>query len=217
MKRFIFTISFIGFILLAALGFVFIAPTAISASAHAVPLSGNVSQAIPSVDPSFPTLEQFVSSHTNGQSGTITGVYIAGALAAPVVQQPSDDPNYISTAQNDITQFHSAAAKGVTGLLAHNFLAGESFKSLQAGQTVILVYGDGRTRGYTIKKQAEFQALNPTSPTSSFKDLQTGKILTSGTLFNQYYTGGDHLTFQTCIEQDGTSSWGRLFVVATPN
>jgi len=26
--------------------------------------------------------------------------------------------------------------------------------------------------------------------------------------------GGHHLTLQTCIQQDGEDSWGRLFIIA---
>jgi hypothetical protein len=31
-----------------------------------------------------------------------------------------------------------------------------------------------------------------------------------------FYNGAAHVTFQTCILQDGNSSWGRLFVTAIP-
>ena len=31
-----------------------------------------------------------------------------------------------------------------------------------------------------------------------------------------FYDGDAHVTFQTCILQDGNSSWGRLFVTAIP-
>jgi len=35
-------------------------------------------------------------------------------------------------------------------------------------------------------------------------------------MFKRVYTGDRHVTFQTCIYAEGTSSWGRLFVVAVP-
>jgi hypothetical protein len=30
------------------------------------------------------------------------------------------------------------------------------------------------------------------------------------------YTGGDKVTFQTCLARDGVLAWGRYFVSATP-
>jgi len=35
-------------------------------------------------------------------------------------------------------------------------------------------------------------------------------------MFDLAYKGDRHLTFQTCIERDGSRSWGRLFVIAEP-
>ena len=35
-------------------------------------------------------------------------------------------------------------------------------------------------------------------------------------MFKRVYAGDRHVTFQTCIQEEGISSWGRLFVVAVP-
>jgi hypothetical protein len=43
-----------------------------------------------------------------------------------------------------------------------------------------------------------------------------GAQLSSTDLFNQMYTGGNKVVFQTCIYANGNWSWGRLFVTATP-
>ncbi|MCL4268439.1 MAG: hypothetical protein KJZ72_02790, partial [Anaerolineales bacterium] len=51
---------------------------------------------------------------------------------------------------------------------------------------------------------------------SDFRDLETESILTAEQLFNQVYRGEFHLTLQTCIENEGNSSWGRLFIIAKP-
>ena len=41
--------------------------------------------------------------------------------------------------------------------------------------------------------------------------------LTTAEVFTKMYTGGDRVTFQTCIVVDGNTSWGLLFVIALPN
>ena len=73
-----------------------------------------------------------------------------------------------------------------------------------------IVYGDGAMKRY------RFQALDPYSPYSDFVDLSTGETQSVGEVFELVYTGGDHVTFQTCIENSGNPSWGRLFVIVTP-
>jgi hypothetical protein len=67
-----------------------------------------------------------------------------------------------------------------------------------------------------IKKVLRFQALQPSNPYSSFKNLDRDETLSTAQLFNRVYAGYHHLTFQTCIAADGKLSWGRLFVIAMP-
>jgi hypothetical protein len=62
----------------------------------------------------------------------------------------------------------------------------------------------------------QFQALQPTSPYSSFRDLDSDETFTAEQVFKQVYTGDRHVTFQTCIAGPESLSWGRLFVIATP-
>ncbi|MFN3491076.1 MAG: hypothetical protein ACK40V_02555, partial [Anaerolineales bacterium] len=57
---------------------------------------------------------------------------------------------------------------------------------------------------------------SPLSPYSNFIDLETEEFLTAEGLFNKVYRGDFHVTLQTCIEKDGSLSWGRLFIVAKP-
>lgn len=47
-------------------------------------------------------------------------------------------------------------------------------------------------------------------------DLSSNIGYTAKDIFNNFYNGGSHVTFQTCILQDGNSSWVRLFVTAMP-
>lgn len=166
--------------------------------------------------PQMPSSEAFIASVADGQAGVVRGVYVPSVLALPVRQQPADNPTYVSPEAGTATQFASAAALGVTGLLAHNYLAGAEFFKLAAGQDVQIVYGDGAVKLYRVTAIYRYQALDPYSPYSDFVDLSTGETKSVGEVFTQVYTGGDHVTFQTCIANNGNPSWGRLFVIATP-
>ncbi|MDP2989065.1 MAG: hypothetical protein Q8O57_00665, partial [Kiritimatiellota bacterium] len=75
---------------------------------------------------------------------------------------------------------------------------------------------NGRTQSFVVESILQYQALKPLSPYSNFKDLETQNLLTAEQLFNKVYRGEYHLTLQTCIENEGNLSWGRLFVIAKP-
>jgi len=164
----------------------------------------------------LPSLEKFAGSVNTKQTGVVTGVYVPGVLALKVMQQPANDPAYVSTRAGSATQFQAAAANGVTGLLAHNYLAGAEFLNLAEGQDVWLVYGDGALKRYRISRLARFQALESKNPYSPLVDLATGVKASAAQVFGQVYAGGDQVVFQTCISKNGDPSWGRLFVVAAP-
>jgi hypothetical protein len=162
-----------------------------------------------------PFFDQFVASLINGNANQVVGVYVDEVLALKVVQQPSSNPAYVSTRQDVATYFTMVLQlTGNTGLLAHNYLAGIYYYDLKPGQSVILIYGDGQTDEYIVGESDEYQALSPNSPTSNFIDVSSGETLTSTDLFYRVYGGSSRTTFQTCIAQDGESSWGRLFVIA---
>jgi hypothetical protein len=163
--------------------------------------------------PSFP---DFYTPIQNGEADVLRGVYVAGVLALPVVQQPPDDPYYVSSHDGEVTQFSIASQYGNIGLLAHNNLSGRSFSKLSIGQQVELVYGDGRIEKFVITEVLRFQALQPQSQWSSFLDLDHSQTLLATQMFNRVYSGSHHLTFQTCIKANGNMSWGRLFVLAMP-
>ena len=168
------------------------------------------------VEPAFPALGTFTSWLNNGQANQLRGVYVPNLIADSVVQQPADQGTFVSPRQNILTQFNMTASLGSTGLLAHNFLAGEKFSMMQYGQIVYLVYGDGRTATYMITHVLRYQALQPNSPYSNFLDLSSGNKLSSSDLFSTAYGRSGSVVFQTCIASDGLSTWGRLFVVAEP-
>ena len=164
----------------------------------------------------IPAFSEFSKAVQNNQAGVLRGVYVADVLALPIVQQPAGNAGYVSGNDGEITQFGMAAQFGNVGLLAHNNLSGRLFSKLAVGQEVRLVYGDGKVEYFVIKQISKYQALQPTSPYSSFRDLTNDESLTAEQLFNKVYRGDRHVTFQTCIEANGNLSWGRLFVVAQP-
>jgi hypothetical protein len=161
--------------------------------------------------------ETFVNALRDGRSNVLRGVYVPGVLALRVVQQAPGNANQVNLAPGTTTQYQAAAAWGVTGLLADDAASGTRFYALVIGQEVRLVFGDGNVRTYHVSALYRYQALSPNDPYSNFVDLADGATLSAIDLFNRVYAGADHVTFQTCIAHGGLLSWGRLFVIATPN
>jgi hypothetical protein len=169
-----------------------------------------------SSDTFLPDYKSFIETVQNGEKGVLRGVYVPGVFALPIVQQPAGHPGYVSLNNNEITQFRMASEVGNIGLLAHNYLSGTLFVNLKPGDEVRLVYGDGAVEYFVVEEILQYQALQPFSPTSDFRDLATETTISVEELFRRVYRGERHVTFQTCIEAYGNSSWGRLFIVAKP-
>jgi len=166
--------------------------------------------------PVIPDLTSFALTVNNGDGSMLRGVYAEGIFALPVVQQPAGNAGYVSIQPGAATQFRMASDYGNVGLLAHNNLSGQFFAWLTPGQRIQLVYGDGRIEYFTVTNIYRYQATSPFSTNSDFIDLNTNEHLTAAALFTKVYTGPRHTTFQTCIDANGNSSWGRLFVIAEP-
>lgn len=164
----------------------------------------------------LPTFADFDKSVQNGQASVLRGVYVPDVLALPIIQQPTSNPFYVSNQNAELTQFSLVSQYGNTGLLAHNTLSGKLFPQLSNGQEVRLIYGDGRVEYYVIESVLRFQALQPDSTSSFFRNLDRNEIISAGDMFNRAYVGRRRVVFQTCIAAYGNSSWGRLFVVALP-
>jgi hypothetical protein len=203
-RKFIFNSIQICIILLVLL----VTPVPVLASSN--PAEGD------NTETALPDYRSFVESIQNGQTGVLRGVYVDGVLALPIVQQPVGHPGFVSQNADEITQFNMATEVGNVGLLAHNFLSGASFTNLAPGQEVRLIYGDGQVEYFTIDQVMQYQALQPYSPNSEFRDLETNITITAEELFRKVYRGERHVTFQTCIDANGNSSWGRLFIIAQP-
>lgn len=165
---------------------------------------------------SLPDFSTFVEGVQDGEADIIKGVYVPNVMSLPVIQQPVGNPGYVSQDDNVITQFGMAAEVGNVGLLAHNHLAGQTFTNLSVGDEVRLVYGDGKIEYFIVTQTLQYQALQPYSPYSKFRDLETNQTITADKLFREVYRGDRHVTFQVCIEANGVDAWGRLFVIAEP-
>ena len=164
----------------------------------------------------LPTFVEFAKAVQNSEATVLRGVYVPDVLALPIIQQPMGNAGYVSSKLGEVTQFGMAAQFGNIGLLAHNHLSGSSFSQLAIGQEVRLVYGNGKVEYFVIAQIMQFQALDPSSPYSSFRDLTSNETMTAEQLFNKVYRGERHVTFQTCIASGESLSWGRLFIIATP-
>ena len=162
-------------------------------------------------------LKEFIATVTNGYASLITGVYVPNVLALPIIQQPSGNAGYITMQDGAATQFGMASDYDTIGILAHNFLAGDQFFQLEEGMEVYIIYGDGSYTVYLITEIRRLQALQPNSPYSNFLDLDNNNAQLSGTqLFDQIYNQPGNVIFQTCIDANGLSTWGRLFISAGP-
>ncbi len=167
-------------------------------------------------DASLPSLTAFAGQMVNGEGQQLRGLYATDLFADPVVQQPRGASGFVSPAPDVLTQFNDASQLGATGLLAHNYLAGMQFSQMRAGQIVYLVYGDGRAEPYVVTQLVRYRALQPNSDYSSFVNVSTGERLSAFSLFTRMYGHSGTVVLQTCIEANGISTWGRLFVIAEP-
>ncbi len=163
-----------------------------------------------------PEFSRFIRQVADGQANFVRGVYVEGVMALRVVQQPAKDWAYVSGVLGNATQFQNAANNGVTGLLAHNYLSGKLFYDLKMGDQIGVVYGDGSVKKYRVSGSYKYQKLDPVDLSSKLVDLSTNNTVTSGQVFQKFYAGSDHVTFQTCLEKYGISTWGLYFVVAQP-
>jgi hypothetical protein len=176
----------------------------------------NPISALAIADDTLSEFKEFSLSVQNGDADTLRGVYAPNLFALPVVQQPSNNAGYVSYKDGEATQFGMASQFGNVGLLAHNHLSGKLFSDITVGQEIRLVYGDGSVEYFVVTEVLRYQALQPNSPWSNFRDLDTDTQLNAEQMFKRVYFGDRHVTFQTCIESNGELSWGRLFTIAEP-
>jgi len=164
-------------------------------------------------------LARFVQYHSDDYAeSSLVGIYVKDKFDYSITPQPSDNPAFVSSKPDAVTEFVLASRFGSIGLLAHNTLAGDHLDELDIGSKVILIYSDGISIEYTVNEVRSYQALDPSSPYSSFQSTsQPNQIISSDQLFMETYGVPDRLILQTCISNDDDDAWGRLFVIATKN
>ncbi len=165
----------------------------------------------------LPSLQEFASKIKPQSGEFIRGIYVKDVLANEIVQQPPGNPGYISREVDTVTQFGLASQFGTIGLLAHNSIAGIAFFNIVAGDIIYLIQSTGELKAYSVSEIQRYQALIPTSQYSDFVNLNDPQsVISAQTLFLRTYGRGGVLVLQTCIEEAGESSWGRLFIIAEP-
>ena len=197
------------FILNAGILFLLIA-SVFAQPIHAFALGSTDGEAV------LPNFSEFSASVQNGRADFAGGIYVPKHFALPIMQPPYGSPGFVSSEHNVLTQFRMANQYGNVGLLAHNYLAGQEFFELEVGDEMRLVHGDGTVEYFVVSEVLKYQALQPTSVYSSFRDMETEEVLSVEQMFKRVFLGDRHVTLQTCIEQEGNSSWGRLFIIAIP-
>lgn len=167
------------------------------------------------VNDSNRALSSFILSTYNSNENQVRGIYVKNKLQFTITQQPTNNPGFVSTTPNTVTQFSIANNYGSIGLIAHNYLAGTQFFEIEQGDTIVLVYGTGHLVSYKVTELREYQALSPYSPYSNFVNLsKPNQTISSDNLFYDTYGVRGRLVLQTCIAHDGSDSWGRLFIIA---
>lgn len=101
-----------------------------------------------------------------------------GFFSTRVLQQPANNPGYISPVNGVITEFGLAKSYGNIGLLAHNYLTGASFSKLTPGQEIRIVYGNGDVKYIVVEEFLHPHcsiAITQVNNTSHFKPVYTPK------------------------------------------
>jgi hypothetical protein len=133
-------------------------------------------------------------------------------LSRRIVKQPQGNIGWVS--QEDFTSFLLPEYWKNHGVLAeHDSEPGKILsEKVKLGDELILFLGNGTTIKYQISNIEIRQALEPRNPSSSFKNIKTGKIETVEETFYEFYTKEGRLTLQTC------NSLGnfRIFYLGTP-
>jgi len=159
---------------------------------------------------------QVERTQTNKSQRQVTRLTVNDNFSYPVVEQPMNNPGYVSSAEKTLTHFRLANDYGSTGILAHNHLAGARFFDIKVGDTINIADAEGKNTLYVVFSIRQFQAASPTSAYSNFIDLVDNKVYTATELFLDTYGNAGYLVLQTCLERDGVDSWGRYFVLALP-
>jgi hypothetical protein len=165
----------------------------------------------------LPTIEEFRDIVMDpAKPDKVTGVYAPDTFIMRVGQQPKGDREFV--AYGWFTQFQDTR-DGVVGILGHAGDTGDEIKDLEINTKFALVYGNGDVVWFTVDAIETYTALEPRSPTSSFRD-KSGALWSTEKLYDTYYTNRGtkdnkrKVTLQTCINDKNGTPVGRYFVSA---
>jgi hypothetical protein len=136
--------------------------------------------------------------------------------AVSIISQPEGNDRYVSSQRDELTLYEPALQNGVTGLLAHNYLAGAQFYELTVGQILWVFYTPHKAQAYEITTATSYQRLRQPESSDTYVRLDNQQELSTAAVFGEYYSGDHRLVLQTCLEKEGDRSWGLFFVVAKP-
>jgi hypothetical protein len=105
---------------------------------------------------------------------------------------------------------------GVTGLLAHNFLAGRAFYGLQIGTPIWIARSKDKVQMYKVASVELFQRITLPGEADRYIQLVNHREWTTSELFAHFYADRGRLVLQTCLARFGRLNWGLYFVVAEP-
>ncbi len=148
--------------------------------------------------------------------GEVVRIEVQGILDYQVAQQPVERPGFVSSEPEEVTQFAAPAKNNVLAFLAHNYLAGDEFSEITEDSVISVTYEDGSDAYFYVHAVEAYQALQPDSHYSDFRNLDTNEQLDVQAIYDRVYGGSYPLVLQTCIEFEGNAIWGRLFILATP-
>jgi hypothetical protein len=157
----------------------------------------------------------FIDQVKNGNPEQITGLWLPNLTGLVVEEQPIGQPGFVSDQPGKVTHFQLAEDYGSIGLLAHAYLAGAFFNTLDLNQVITIVYGDGSMDKYRVTEIQQYQALDPDNALTDFSSLGSeGKKISQEDLFFEVYSHPGRLILQTCIIFNNDNLWGRKFIIA---
>lgn len=143
-----------------------------------------------------------------------------------IVQQPPGQEEYVDPNYDVITEFSELSEeeeKQARWFLAHiQGKAGQEIAQLRQGMRIRFEMEGGEVQEYEIAGVVRYQATEPNSSTAPLievnENLETIGIPLSNRAVKRGLFGlaNGGIILQTCIENGGNSSWGRIFVVAQP-
>jgi hypothetical protein len=180
-----------------------------------IPITGSTCEKNPYFTSPNASKLAFISQVMNGNAEQVTGLWLPNLTGLVVQEQPAGQPGFVTDQPGTVTNFQLAADYGSMGLLAHVYLAGAFFNTLDVNHIITIVYGDGSMDKYRVTEIRQYQALDPDNTLTDFTSIDNwGKKISQEDLFYEVYSHPGRLILQTCIVNNNDNLWGRKFIIA---